>query len=70
MEKEAYIRCILDIVDAMELKVRVISTDRHGQIKKLMRTDQRFKHIKHQFDPWHVGKGILKKLLRASKTKG
>ena len=70
MEKEAFIRCILDILNVMDLPVRVISTDRHTGIKKLMRTDERFQDILHQFDPWHVGKSLLKKLMKASQKKG
>ena len=70
MEKEGFIRCITDIKDDFNLPIDVISTDRHSSIKKLMRTDDRFKTINHQFDPWHVGKGLVKKLLKASKKKG
>ena len=70
MEKEGFVRCICDIIDDFKLPIRVISTDRHPSIKKLMRTDDRFKHITHQFDPWHIGKGLIKKLLKASKQKG
>ena len=35
-----------------------------------MKTDERFKHIEHQFDPWHVAKGILKKIIQSMATKG
>ena len=70
MEKEGFIRCIDDIISKFKLPVRVISTDRHASIKKLMRTDPRFQHILHQFDPWHIGKGLIKKLIKASKKKG
>ena len=70
MEKEGFIRCISEIQDDFELLIRVISTDRHASIKKLMRTDPQFKHIIHEFDPWHIGKSIIKKLLKASKKKG
>ena len=34
----------------------MLSTDRNLSIKKL-KIDERFKHIKRQFDPWHVAKG-------------
>lgn len=70
MEKEGFIRCLEDIQTINNLHVRVVSTDRHVSIKKLMRTDPRFEDILHQFDPWHVGKGLLKKLLKAGKKKG
>ena len=35
-----------------------------------MRTDSRFNHIKHQFDPWHIVKGLLKKIMKAASKKG
>ena len=69
MEKEAFVRCILDILNVMDLPVRVISTYRHTGIKKLMRTDERFQDILHQFDLWHVGKSLLKKSMEASQKK-
>ena len=70
MEKEAFVRCILDIFKVIDLPVRVILTDRHTGINKLMRTDERFQDILHPFDPWHVGKSLLKKFMKASQKKG
>ena len=70
MEREGFVRCVNEIQDDFDLPIAIISTDRHASIKKLMRTDDRYKDIQHQFDPWHVGKGIIKKLLKASKKKG
>ena len=40
----------------------MLSTDTHVSIKKLMKSDEGFKHIEHPFDPWHVAKGKLKKI--------
>ena len=70
MDKEAFTRCMLDILNVMDLPIRVVSTDRHVSIKKLMKIEERFRHIFHQFDPWHVGKSILKKIMKASQKKG
>ena len=42
MEKEAFTRCMLDILNVMDLAIYVVSTDRHVSIKKLMKTDQDF----------------------------
>ena len=70
MEKEGFIRCINDVQNEFDLPIRVISTDRHVSIKKLMRTDPRYENILHQFDPWHVGKSLIKKIMKASKKKG
>lgn len=70
MEKEGFIRCIENIKDGLDVDIHAISTDRHNQIKKLMRVDERFNNIIHQFDPWHIAKGMSKKLSKASKKKG
>ena len=59
MEKEAFLDA--KIHHLQNIPIKMLSTDRHISIKKLMKTDERFKHIEHQFDPWHVAKGILKK---------
>jgi len=37
------------------INVKVVTTDRHPSIRKIMRED--FPNIEHQFDPWHTGKG-------------
>ena len=34
-----------------------------------MRTDSRFNHIEHQFDPWHITKGLLKKIMKTASNK-
>ena len=70
MGKEAFIRCINNIHHLQNLPIKMLSTDRQVSIKKLMKTDERFKHIEHQFDPWHVAKGILKKIMQSAATKG
>ena len=59
-----------NITTNFELSVDVVSADRHLSIKKLLRTDSRFNHIKHQFDPWHIAKGLLKKIMKAALQKG
>ncbi|KAK0150511.1 hypothetical protein N1851_008389 [Merluccius polli] len=46
------------------LAIEVITTDRHPSIRKLMREE--YTNIIHQFDPWHVAKGMKKKLVAAS----
>ena len=70
MEKEAFTRCMLDILNVRDPPIRVVSTDRHVSIKKLMKTDERFRHILLQFDPWHVVKSILNKIMKATQKKG
>ena len=67
MEKEGFVRCV-ERVDK-SIGVRAVSTDRHPQIRKLMATDQRFIHIIHQVDPWHLAKNLSKKLCKLGKKK-
>lgn len=67
MELEGFVRCVDDLEKRVD--IQMISTDRHVQIKKRMRSEQ-YCHIDHQFDPWHIAKGISKKLTPASKKKG
>ncbi|XP_066918258.1 uncharacterized protein [Clytia hemisphaerica] len=69
MEKEGFIRSIVQLVEEL-IDLAVISTDRHTQIKKLMATDPLFNWLIHQFDPWHMAKGLSKKIIKASKKKG
>lgn len=37
------------------IAVKVVTTDRHPSIRKMMRED--YPDVTHQFDPWHVTKG-------------
>ena len=66
-KKKMHIRCINNIHHSQNLPIKILFTDRHVSIKKLMKTDERFKHVEHQFDPWHVAKGILRKMQSAAK---
>lgn len=68
MEKQGFIR-VVDYLDSI-LDLEIVSTDRHSQIKKLMRTDPKYDHLVHQFDPWHMAKNLSKKLVKAGKRKG
>uniref|UniRef100_A0AAV2K1T2 Transposase n=1 Tax=Knipowitschia caucasica TaxID=637954 RepID=A0AAV2K1T2_KNICA len=49
------------------IDVKVVTTDRHPSIRKIMREE--YPNIIHQFDPWHVAKGFKKKLKAASKRR-
>ena len=68
MEKEGFVR-LLKGLKKDGVKIDIISTDKHTQIRKLMRVDPDFNIMKHQFDPWHIAKGICKKLNLAAKKK-
>lgn len=65
MEKEGFIRTLTRIEKDFGCEVYGVSTDRHTQIKKYMREQQKEKV--HQIDPWHLAKGIHKKITAAAK---
>ncbi|KAG0443476.1 hypothetical protein HPB47_014873 [Ixodes persulcatus] len=56
----------LIFLDSHGVTVELLVTDRHVQAKAFMRKEM--PHIVHEFDVWHVGKGVKKELLAASKT--
>ncbi|XP_051988843.1 uncharacterized protein LOC127648291 [Xyrauchen texanus] len=64
MEPIGFKRGLNKILDK-GIKVDVVATDRSPSIRKLMRVDYPF--IRHEFDIWHVVKGLLKKLLSLSR---
>lgn len=66
MELEGLKRGLQRLEDA-GLHVQTLVTDRHGMVKKFMRTEHHDK--KHYFDVWHMAKGILKKLEANAKKK-
>ncbi|XP_063060604.1 uncharacterized protein LOC134453783 [Engraulis encrasicolus] len=57
----------LATIEENGVKVTTISTDRHPQIVKEMRVSHPEKH--HEFDPWHVVKGVSKKLAAVARRK-
>ena len=59
MEKYSFQK-VLHGMEARDINIKQITTDRHAQIKKLMREEH--PNISHQFDIWHVCKNIRKKL--------
>ena len=65
MEKMGLIKVLQEAKS--KLYVKQLTTDRHVQIKKYMREQE--KEIDHQFDVWHFSKSIKIKLLHASKRK-
>ncbi|XP_038126779.1 uncharacterized protein LOC119773727 [Cyprinodon tularosa] len=57
----------LDYLLEQGLEVEVVTTDRSPSIRKIMREE--YPEIHHEFDIWHVVKGLMKKLLSASNKK-
>lgn len=66
MEVLAFERC-LDELHQHGFTVEVIATDRHVQVRSLMK--RKFPSIRHQFDVWHVAKSFRKKLHAISQKK-
>ena len=44
-------------VEEAGIEFEALVTDRHGMVKKYMRTEHQDK--KHYFDVWHLAKGVL-----------
>ncbi|XP_073321849.1 uncharacterized protein [Pagrus major] len=66
MEKEGFERS-LSFLEGKGIVVNSIVTDRHTGVQKFLR-EQR-PGISHYFDPWHMGKGIGKKIYAMAKTR-
>ena len=66
MEKYGFQK-VLHGMEARDINIKQITTDRHVQIKKFMREE--CPNISHQFDIWHVCKNFRKKLSKAAKKK-
>ncbi len=68
MELDGCMRCFDFLITTAGLTIPVFVSDRHKGICKYIRNSH--PAIKHFFDQWHVIKGIVKKMLKASKEKG
>ena len=69
MEK-GMIQYLMGILDNFQLDIVVTTADRHSNVKREMKTHLKFTHIKHQFDLWHIAKGLSKKIVKFTKNKG
>ncbi|KAH9384858.1 hypothetical protein HPB48_026887 [Haemaphysalis longicornis] len=67
MELEGLKRA-LEFLEQNGVEVAVLVTDRHVQIKCFLRREK--SNIKHEFDVWHVAKGVVKKLAAGAKQSG
>ena len=67
MEKHGLKVC-LDNLTENNIQVDTIVTDRHVQIRKFLKTEH--PEINHQFDVWHMGKSVGKKIGKKAKAKG
>lgn len=67
MQKEGFVRS-LNVLEERGVKVHSIVTDRHTGVQKYLREEK--KEIVHFFDPWHMGKGVGKKMDELGKKGG
>ena len=67
MEKVGFGRS-LDHLLEKKVPTAIVATDWHPSIKKLMKN--KYPAIKHEFDIWHLSKGLKKKLSERAKEKG
>ena len=68
MELEGAKGCFDFLLTVAGLTIQVFISDRHRGITKWIRESH--PAIQHFFDQWHIAKGIVKKMLAASKEKG
>ena len=66
MEKKG-LEILLDKLANRNLKISTLTTDRHVQIRSFLKNEH--PEIKHQFDIWHFGKSIKKKIALVAKRK-
>nr|XP_054602063.1 uncharacterized protein LOC129164785 [Nothobranchius furzeri] len=66
MEKEGFVRSLSTLLER-GVDVQQVVTDRHTGVQKYLREEK--KEISHYFDPWHMGKGIGKKIEELGKRK-
>ena len=68
MEPEGIRRGLKQVLTGDKLDVKVLATDQHVMVGSIMKRE--LPHIWHQFDVWHMAKGLLKKLTaKCTKTK-
>ena len=60
--------CFDFILTVAGLSIPIFVSDRHRGIAKWIRESH--PSVEHFFDQWHIAKGIVKKMLAASKEKG
>ena len=58
---------VLRRLDDQKIPISSLTTDRHKQVRSFMK--KILKDIDHQFDVWHIGRNIKKKLLKIAKKK-
>jgi hypothetical protein len=68
MEKEACIRGLIYLLK--HIKISMFCTDAHPQIKCMLKSDERFCNIVHQFDIFHESVKLNAKLLELGNQRG
>ncbi|XP_063049438.1 uncharacterized protein LOC134445044 isoform X2 [Engraulis encrasicolus] len=68
MESQGFRRGLNHLIYNVGLPIDLIATDRAPSVRKIMREE--YQNIRHEFDTWHVAKGLQKKLLALANKKG
>ena len=66
MEKEG-LRRSLNYLLERNVSINTIATDRHKGVGALIKTE--YPYISHQYDVWHMAKGVVKQLTQKGKLK-
>ncbi|OCT82101.1 uncharacterized protein LOC108715301 [Xenopus laevis] len=66
IKKRAFETCLNNVL-AEKLTVETVATERHDGIRWLM--SEEFSPVYHEYDVWHYGRAIRRKLLAASKKR-
>ena len=69
MEPFAAKTCLLSLVTDCKLAIASFTTDRSSTIKTMMGSDVLLNSIKHEYDPWHWIKCVMKDVFEACKLK-
>lgn len=68
MELAGAMACFDFLLTVAGLSIPIFVSDRHRGIGKWLRESH--PSVQHFFDQWHIAKGIVKKMIAASKEKG
>ena len=62
----AGLKLLLTSLESRNITVSSLTTDQHKQVRAYMKKEK--PNINHQFDIWHIGKNIKKKLVAEAKN--
>jgi len=69
MEPFAAKTLLISLLTDCKLKIASFTTDRSSSIKGMMQSDERLSSVRHEYDPWHWIKSVMKDIWDATKLK-